>query len=228
MGVRSLEWMPPCYIRPMVIWRTIKDGLEKLSRWDQLRKLGASPLVRSSLAFAAAGYLLLWNAKFQDFLTIKFDGHLSLWRVWMIYYGGISLAIATGLYSSFCPRTIKDHGSAFELAHSECEYLATMGLGIQYLADVKQLESDRTPAERLLFPPGRPADNFINQARENHKESSAIAAFIVYAWRIHNIRHPYLRPWILGFYGAGFLLLGIPAAVTFAQVTFAGIRFWFR
>jgi hypothetical protein len=60
--------------------------LNEWSRWDSLRKLGSSPMVRSSLAFAAAGYLLLWNAKFQDFLTIKFDApHFSLWRIWMIY-----------------------------------------------------------------------------------------------------------------------------------------------
>jgi hypothetical protein len=77
----------------------LRKQLNEWSRWDSLRKLGSSPLVRSSLAFAAAGYLLLWNSKFQDFLTVKFDAHFSLWRIWMIYYGGICLAVATGLYS---------------------------------------------------------------------------------------------------------------------------------
>src|SRR5215468_4093567 len=93
----------------------LEKRLNEWSRWDPLRKLGTSPLVRSSLAFAAAGYLLLWNGKFQDYLTIRFDTHFSLWRIWMIYYGGISLAVATGLYSCFCPRTIKEHGSAFRV-----------------------------------------------------------------------------------------------------------------
>src|ERR1700741_2119381 len=81
--------------RMIELWRKIDDWC----RWDSLRKLGSSPLVRSSLAFAAAGYLLLWNANVQEYLTIKFDSHFSLWRIWMIYYGGISIAVATALYS---------------------------------------------------------------------------------------------------------------------------------
>ena len=94
----------------MLSWSVAKRRLEEFSRWDQLRKLGASPLVRGSLAFAAAGYLLLWNERFQDYLTFKFDSHFSLWRIWMIYYGGISIAIATAVYSSFCPKPIKKAG----------------------------------------------------------------------------------------------------------------------
>jgi hypothetical protein len=213
----------------MAIWPNIKKRLQELSRWDQLRKWGSSQLVRSSLAFFAAGYLLVWNAKFQDFLTIKFDGHFSLWRIWMIYYGAISLAVATLLYSVFCPKPIKDHGTAFDLADSECEYLATMDLGNQYLGDVRQLENDCTPAERLLWPAaGRPADSSITSVRGSANEPRVLAALIVYAWRVHNIRYPRLRPWILVLYSLGFLLLGIPAVVTFVQVTLAGIRSWFQ
>ncbi len=212
----------------MAIWPVIKRRLQELSRWDQLRKLGSSPLVRSSLAFAAAGYLLLWNAKFQDFLIIKFDGHFSLWRIWMIYYGAISLAIATGLYSYFCPKPIKDHGSAFDLAQAECQYLATMGLGPDYLEDVKKLEAECSTGERKLWPPGRPRDDLIKHVRGNVGEADHLAALIVYAWRVHNIRYPWLRPWILVLYSLGFLLLGIPAAVTFVQVTLVGLRSWFR
>jgi hypothetical protein len=114
----------------------LRERMIEWSRWDSLRKLGSSPLVRSTLAFAAAGYLLLWNAKFQEFLTIKFDGaHYSLWRIWMVYYGGIFLAIATGLYSLFCPRPIKDHGNAFDLTERECRHLVVMGSGPRYLAE---------------------------------------------------------------------------------------------
>lgn len=201
------------------------ERLNEWSRWDSLRKLGSSPLVRSSLVFAAAGYLLLWNAKIQDFLTIKFNSHFSLWRIWMIYYGGISLAVATGLYSFFCPKPVKDHGSAFELAQSECQYLAIMGLGTTYLEDVKRLEANCSAAERELWPPNRPRDDFIAQMRGKPEEPEALAALIVYAWRVHNIRYPWLRPSILIIYSLGFVLLGIPARVTFLQVTLFGSRY---
>jgi hypothetical protein len=143
----------------------LRKRLNEWSRWDSLRKLGSSPLVRSSLAFAAAGYLLLWNAKFQDYLTIKFDTHLSpwpLWRIWMVYYGGFCLAVATGLYSCFCPKPIKDHATAFDLAQSECRHIVVMGIGPKYLADVEELEARCTPAERALWPPDRPSNDSLS------------------------------------------------------------------
>lgn len=201
------------------------ERLNEWSRWDSLRKLGSSSLVRSSLAFAAAGYLLLWNAKFQDFLTIKFDTHFSLWRIWMVYYGGICLALATGLYSFYCPKPIKDHGSAFELAQSECQHLATVGRGEKYLADVKKLEAECTAAERKLFPPDRPREELLLQSIGTPREPEFLASFIIYAWKVHNIRHPWLRPSILFIYSLGFVLLGIPAVMTFLQVTLFGFRY---
>ena len=37
----------------------------------------------------------------------------------MIYCGSISLAVATGLYSCFCPKPIKDFSSGFDLAQND-------------------------------------------------------------------------------------------------------------
>jgi hypothetical protein len=204
----------------------LRRRLNEWSRWNSLRKLGSSPLVRSSLAFAAAGYLLLWNDKFQNFLTIKFDAHFSLWRIWMVYYGGVALAVATGLYSGFCPKSIKDHATAFELARDECQHLATMGLGERYLDDVRELERGCNEAERKLWPRSRPLDENLLGFRGTQYEPPLLASLIVYAWRIHNIKHPRLRLLVLVIYSAGFALLGIPAAWTFVQVTLFGIRQW--
>ncbi len=156
--------------------------------------------------------------------------HFSLWRIWMIYYGGISLAVATGLYSVFCPKPVKDHGSGFEPAQSECQYLATMGLGEKYLRDVKQLEAKRSTTERSLTSLA-PIDHAMTclsiraglRGRPSSwlRSSFTLGGYTTYAFR-------WLRPWLLMLYGAGFLLLGIPAAVTLVQVTLAGLRSWFR
>lgn len=202
----------------------IASKLEEWSRWDRLRKFGASPLVRSSLVFAVAGYLLLWNGKIQDYLIIRFDAHYSLWRIWMIYYGGILIAAATGLYSVFCPKPIKDYQTAFELAQSECQYLATMGLGAKYLESVQRLEVKCDKREKKLFPTDRPRDNLIPQVQGTVREAHVLAALIVYAWRLHNIRYTRMRPTILVIFAAGFLLVGIPATATFLQVTLVGLR----
>jgi hypothetical protein len=204
-----------------LVW--IKDNLERRSRWESLRKLGSSPLVRTSLVFAAAGYLLIWNAKIQDFLAIKFDTSFSNWRIWMVYYGGIALAVATGLYSWFCPKFIKDYESAFRLAESQSEHFTTMGLGPEYLANLKKLEASCSSAERALFPSNRPQDSPLERRPTNRE---IFATFMVYEWNLHNIRFPVWRRIILVLYCFGFGLLGLPALVTFVPVTFAGLRLW--
>jgi hypothetical protein len=193
----------------------------------QPSKTGLLSIGPSSLLFAAAGYLLLWNEKFQDFLRIKFDTHYSpwpLWRIWMIYYGATCVAVATGLYSYFCPKAIKDHATAFEVARNEAQHLAMMGLGHTYLNDVKMLEANCTVAERKLWPPDRPKDDFILQMRGREEEPPALASLIVYAWRVYNIKHPRLRLFIRFMYSLGFVLLAIPAIWTFVQVTHFALR----
>lgn len=202
----------------------LHEKLKEWSRWDSLRKVGSSPLVRSSLVFAVAGYVLLWNAKVQEYLTMTFDTHVSLWRVWMIYYGGISIAVATALYSSFCPKPIKESGSAFELGQRESGHLLVMGLGAKYLDDVRRLEASCNLAEKSLWPPDRPRENMIATAHSIANGQQILASTIVYAWRIHNIRHPRLRLIILGIYCVGFGLLAIPAVLTFFQVTIVGLK----
>jgi len=206
-----------------------RNRLNEWSSWDGLRKLGSSPLVRSSLLFAAAGYLLLWNEKFQDFLHIKFDTHYSLWRIWMIYYGSIFVAIATGLYSCFCPKTIKDHATAFEVARNESQHLAIMGLGQKYLNDVKELETNCSDAEGKLLPPNwkeiiPQMHAKITQMRGMDEEAAALASLITYGWRIYNVKHPRLRLFIRFMYSLGFTLLAIPAIWTFVQVTNFALR----
>ena len=166
---------------------------------------------------------MLWNTKFQEYLTVKFDAHFSLWRIWMIYCGSISLAVATGLYSCFCPKPIKDFSSGFDLAQNESQHLAIMGLGKTYLKDVQTLEARCSPAERALFPRDRPTDNFIAQMVGRPQEPQVLGSLIVYTWRLHNIRYPRLRPIVLLIYAFGFSLLGVPAAITFLQVTFFGL-----
>jgi hypothetical protein len=147
----------------------------------QAQKMGSVPFGSQFRCFAAAGYFLLWNDKVQNFLTVKFDAttQYSLWRIWMVYYGGISLAVATGSYSYFCPPPIKEHATAFGLARDESQYLATMGLSPRYLDDVKTLEAQCTQAERALFPKDRPPDSFIHTSRGTPREAGALTTLLV-------------------------------------------------
>ena len=82
------------------LWAVTVDWLESHSRWNQLKALGSSNLVRASVLMPAFGYMLLLNDQVHQYLTIKYDGWLlkylpNVWRIWLLFYGSFFLATAT-------------------------------------------------------------------------------------------------------------------------------------
>lgn len=109
------------------LWAITVDWLESHSRWNQLKALGSSNLVRASVLMPAFGYMLLLNDQVHQYLTIKYGGWLlkylpDVWRIWLLFYGSLFLATATILYSAFCPQEIKRYSSAFEMADTEAKH----------------------------------------------------------------------------------------------------------
>jgi hypothetical protein len=132
----------------------IADWLESHSRWNQLRELGSSNLVRASVLMPAFGYMLLLNVNIHQYLAVKYDGwvlsHLhvpSVWRIWMLFYGSFLLALATIVYSYFCPDEVKRYASAFEMADG--------GRSIKLTLTNFELFSSK----RKICTPGCPAGN---------------------------------------------------------------------
>ena len=83
----------------MQAWNRAIRLLEGWSRWNILRSLGNSNLVRASVLMPAFGYMLLLNDNVHQYLTIKYDGWLlhylpSVWRIWFLFYGSFLLAAA--------------------------------------------------------------------------------------------------------------------------------------
>ena len=108
------------------------NWLEEHSRWHQLKTLGSSNLVRTSVLMPAFGYMLLLNDKIHQYLTIKYDGRLldylpSIWRIELLFYGSFLLAIATIVYAVTCPLEIKRYNSEFDMADAEAEHIQNLG-----------------------------------------------------------------------------------------------------
>jgi hypothetical protein len=103
------------------------DWLEEHSRWSHLKTLGSSNLVRASVLMPAFGYMLLLNENVHQYLTIKYDGWLleylpNVWRIWFLFYGSFLLAVATILYTVYCPREIKQYANEFDMAETEAKH----------------------------------------------------------------------------------------------------------
>jgi hypothetical protein len=193
--------------------------LEARSRWSQLRVLGNSGLVRASVLMPAFGYLLLLNDNVHQYLTIKYDGWLlhylpSIWRIWLVFYGSFFLAIGTILFTAFCPEEVKRYVSAFEMADAECRHHVNLGQQNQVQAALRALYQGRSKWEQSLGPKPPPYLHVSGTFADG-----MVSAMLVHQWTIVNLGRPALRIFVLLLFGIGLILLAVPAAITFIQVT---------
>lgn len=52
-------------------------------------------------------------------LRLTFETEVSMWRLYFLYYGFCTLAVASLFFAMFCPSSVKLHGSAFEYVDRE-------------------------------------------------------------------------------------------------------------
>jgi hypothetical protein len=196
--------------------------LEARSRWGQLRVLGNSDLVKASVLMPAFGYMLLLNDNVHYYLTIKYDGLLlnylpSIWRIWLLFYGSFLVAIGSILYMAFCPAEVKRYASAFEMADAEQEHQERLGQVSQVRDNAVRLYANLSERERAILP--------FNVAHlKAILEGSPIPPLLVVHWTFANISRQALRIAILLLFSVGLVLIAVPAAFTFVQVTLLGAR----
>lgn len=206
--VRALEW------------------LEEHSRWRQLKELGSSNIVRASVLMPAFGYMLLLNENIHQYLTIKYDGWLlnylpNVWRIWFLFYGSFFVALATILYSIYCPPEVKDYANAFDMAETEAKHQISLRQAEVVRDRLKRLW-DNMP--KWMFPYFDL--NSINLEGSPYDRADPIghlANMCLVQWMILDMWHRGLRCFIYVMYAVGLTLVAVPAAFTFLQVTWLAI-----
>jgi hypothetical protein len=196
------------------------DWLERHARWSMLKGVGSSGLVRASVLMPAFGYMLLLNQNARQFLTIEHDGwlaqHLSnVWRIWFLFYGSFFLAMATVLYSAFCPRAVKHYNSGFVMADEEADHHFNLGRFDTIRNELQAMIDKQTAWEARLYVE-------LGNSSDLAKLSSTpanVAVCLLHRWAIANVTRPTLRVVIAVLFAAGLTLITIPACVTFLQVT---------
>jgi hypothetical protein len=207
-------------------WDWLVGQLEKYSRWSQLKALGNSGLVRASVLMPAFGYMLLLNENVHQYLTLKFDGWLlpylpSVWRIWLLFYGTFLLAAATILYSIYCPREVKRYSTPFEMADGETEHQFNLGQFEMQQQLVRRLMDRRSAWETALLDLGHLE---LQRQRSTYVEPKAIlSTLFMHHWHLRNIHGPRRRIALFMLFWTGLILIGIPAVLTFLQVTALGL-----
>lgn len=171
----------------------------------------------------AFGYILLLNENVHQYLTIKYDGWLlnylpSTWRIWLLFYGSFFLAIASILYSLFCPGEIKRYASAFEMADAGSEHHVRMGLFKGVRDAVQSLYKSLSKFERSMLSMPEP-DYSPTQLQIRDEMRETMSKLLVHQWIVQNVKRPWLRIVIFVLFSAGLALIAIPAILTFIQVT---------
>jgi hypothetical protein len=208
--------------------------LEMHSRWSQLRALGQSNLVKASVLMPVLGFLLLFNATVQQYLTIRYDpswpfNYLpSMWRVWMLYYGSCFLAVGSLVFARWCPAEVKQYPTAFMMADAErhhytdqhLTHLISNRLSILY-AGLSTREDSIFNASTFGFRRLKPDESNLGVGSSPDLQSADQWGLgLIHIWELNDIKHPKTRIVVYLLFGAGLVLVSIPAVVTFLQVTF--------
>jgi hypothetical protein len=184
----------------------------KEPRWNDLRRIGNSPIARASIAVPVLGYLILFNSEVIKFLNL----HGSVcqdctvpWRLHLFYFACCCFASGSVLYAWRCPLVIKKYGVANDYFETEKTYFCG---NLRYL--FHQFEQDG-------LDPADPTD----------LRSLALQRFNLHADRVHelvglmgqyyfveNRKEFASRMTVAIAYGLGFFFLAIPTVWTFVQV----------
>jgi len=205
----------------------IFEWLEKHSRWRQLKQLGSSNIVRASVLMPAFGYMLLLNENVHQYLTIKYDGWLlnylpNVWRIWFLFYGSFFVALATILYSIYCPPEVKNYVSAFDMAETEAKHQISLKQA-EVVRDRLKWLWDTMP--KWMFPYfDLNSINLDGNLYDRADPIAHLANMSLVQWMILDMWHRGLRCVIYTMYAIGLTLVAVPAAFTFLQVTWLAIR----
>jgi hypothetical protein len=204
------------------MWKRAVNWVETRARWSQLRDLGNSNLVKASVLMPIFGYMLLLNDNVHKYLTISFDGWLTtylpnLWRIWLLFYGSFFVAVGTLIYSFFCPPEIKRYASSFEMADGEALHHISLGQYELLVEKIKQLHAElKGWHKNLMFYVLLP---IAQGGFQNLTYEQRTGNLLVYQWTWRNHQYPGWRSAVFLLFCTGFLLLAVPAVVTFVQVT---------
>jgi hypothetical protein len=186
----------------------------KEPRWNDLRRIGNSPIARASVAMPVIGYLILFHDGLIDYLKLhsSFCQNCDVsWRLYMLYFACCCFAFGSVIYAVRCPRIIKSYAVSRDYIETEkAHYYGAANL--EYLFEL---------FDREKAPPPDPSDLRTKAARNvslTQEDIPPLSDLMSQLYFIQNRSAFTSRIVVASMFLLGFLLLGIPAVVTFLQI----------
>jgi hypothetical protein len=157
------------------------------------------------------GYLLLLNERVQQYLIIQNDvgwpfNHLpAMWRIWMLFYGSVFLAMGSMLFAWRCPAEIKQYASSFSLVDAERPHLTAHNQTQQIVDKLRALYNSMSKWESSIFvlPRLKPDQPNLGAGTSPLITADHWGLGLIHIWTVNDIKHPTWRIMILFLLWAG-------------------------
>ena len=184
--------------------------IDLLSRWHSLRAIGSSKVSVLSILTPVAGYLIIFNTKFEIFE--------SGWKVSSFYLGTVLFSLGTLIYAYSCPGECKKYDTAIEYTGAEAEFFsANHAIMIKMIN--RALVKRRWPT---YFSPSedhiRSVISEIERAKGPVQRKPFMMTLMDEYWHMLNPSNPWCRYTCLSLYAAGTLLISLPGLVTTLEI----------
>ena len=185
--------------------------------WTGIRSLGNSAFARLSIYVPIVGYFLIFNDNIISYLRLHSEfcqnnGCEAGWRIYFIYFGLTSSAVASVIYAIFCPNVIKMYATSREFFNSNKEFYCHPD-SLSWLLDDIRLQSGEKYRLSTHFDSLIQSDSTVGPGQVNVL-SGPMSAF----FNLSNYDRKKWRISSLTFYVVGLILLMIPSVFTFLQV----------
>jgi hypothetical protein len=179
-----------------------------LLSWEQLRSVGNSRIVQTSVLFPILGYLILFNDQVLSLLALVGLDHAPphsgpiawIWarKLYFLYFGLMSLGSGSLLYVIRCPFIVKKHGDASDFVRFDGPTFSINAL--RHLN-----ETMRGRVTSFAF-----ADHEIDNERPD----------ILRSWYYNQAEaHRFSREAVAFLFGLGFLFVSVPSAISFFKIS---------
>jgi hypothetical protein len=137
----------------------------------------------------------------------------------LLFYGTFALAIGSIIFSGLCPAEIKGYVSAFGMADAVRHHLAHQRQKDEARRELEARYLGMSSWEQSLMPPISFDHPTLGVSTTDLESTIAI-----FRWNLENIKHPWSRLVVFWLFWTGLILLAVPAAITFCQVTIVFLR----
>jgi hypothetical protein len=200
----------------------------KIPSWSALRALGDSKVIKLTCLTPFLGYVIVLSDYFMTLLT-QVNSYLSLSKpeeaaisnAYFMYFGLLSLGVASGIYALFAPNLTKEYQSIRCYLNENIDYV-TLSKLVGLACHVKKEFTQKDKEEHTIF--GR-INSFEQVTNENSssftKELRTLSVDLFsHFWNQTAYSKKIIRVLITMFYAIGFILLLVPTMKLLWNVIF--------